>query len=151
MGLASITIAGNLGGDPEMRYQPNGDAMTSFNVAVSHSKKNNQTNEWVENTNWYRCTIWGKRAERVAEQLRKGNKVSVAGNLEVRDYTDRNGVQRYSLDLRVNEYQLQEKRERTEGYGSEYDSQESRPEPRDVGSDVRPVAAGNADIDDLPF
>jgi len=145
MGLASITIAGNLGGDPEMRYQPNGDAVTSFNVAVSHSKKNQQTGEWVENTNWYRCTVWGKRAERVAEQLRKGQKVTVSGNLEAREYTDRNNVQRTSLDLRVNEYQLQEKRERTEGtYEAPYGG------PDEV-SDPKPVAAGNADLDDLPF
>ena len=79
MALCKTMIIGNLGSDPEMRYTPNGRAVTQFNVAVNQSTKNQQTGEWVEETDWFRVTIWGDRAERMAENLRKGNKVFVEG------------------------------------------------------------------------
>ena len=66
---------GNLGSDPEMRYTPSNRAVTQFNVAVNQSTKNQQTGEWVEETDWFRVSVWGDRAERAAENLRKGNRL----------------------------------------------------------------------------
>ena len=80
MALCKVMIIGNLGSDPEMRYTPNNRAVTQFNVAVNQSTKNQQTGEWVEETDWFRVSVWGDRAERMAESLRKGNKVLLAGN-----------------------------------------------------------------------
>ena len=79
MTLNKMMIIGNLGSDPEMRYTPSNRAVTQFNVAVNQSTKNQQTGEWVEETDWFRVTVWGDRAERMAENLRKGNKVFVEG------------------------------------------------------------------------
>ena len=81
MALCKVMIIGNLGSDPEMRYTPSNRAVTQFNVAVNQSTKNQQTGEWVEETDWFRVSVWGDRAERMAETLRKG--AVVAGKEEL--------------------------------------------------------------------
>ena len=76
MAFSKIMFIGNLGRDPEMRYTPNGKPVTKFSVAVSHSKPDGQGG-WVdEGTDWFRVSVFGDRAERAAEQLRKGNRSS---------------------------------------------------------------------------
>ena len=74
-----------------MRYTPNGRPVTQFNVAVNQSTKNQQTGEWVEETDWFRVSVWGDRAERAAENLRKGNKVFVEGRFKTREFEGRDG------------------------------------------------------------
>ena len=91
MALCKVMIIGNLGSDPEMRYTPNNRAVTQFNVAVNQSTKNQQTGEWIEETDWFRVSVWGDRAERMAESLRKGNKVFVEGRFKTREFEGRDG------------------------------------------------------------
>ena len=81
MAFCKVMIIGNLGRDPEMRYTPTGKPVTQFSVAVNQSTKNQQTGEWVEETDWFRVSVWGDRAERAAENLRKGNKVFVEADV----------------------------------------------------------------------
>ena len=76
----TIIVAGNLGRDPEMRYTPNGDAVTTLSVAVDDSYTNNQ-GERIKKTIWTRVSVWGKQAENANEYLRKGSKVLVEGKL----------------------------------------------------------------------
>ncbi len=97
--LSKVSIIGNLGRDPEMRYTPNGRPVTEFSVAVNQSTKNQQTGEWVEATDWFRVTVWGDRAERTAEQLRKGTRVFVEGRFRTREYEARDGQKRVSLEI----------------------------------------------------
>jgi single-strand DNA-binding protein len=99
MAFAKVMIIGNLGRDPEMRYTPTGRPVTEFSVAVNQSTKNQQTNEWVEATDWFRVTVWGDRAERTAEQFRKGNRVFVEGRFRTREYEARDGQKRISLEI----------------------------------------------------
>ena len=99
MALCKVMIIGNLGSDPEMRYTPNGRAVTQFNVAVNQSTKNQQTGEWVEETDWFRVSVWGDRAERMAEKLRKGNQVFVEGRFKTRQFEGRDGQKRTSLEI----------------------------------------------------
>ena len=99
MALCKVMIIGNLGSDPEMRYTPNGRAVTQFNVAVNQSTKNQQTGEWIEETDWFRVSVWGDRAERMAESLRKGNKVFVEGRFKSREFEGKDGEKRTSLDV----------------------------------------------------
>jgi len=99
MALCKVMIIGNLGSDPEMRYTPSNRAVTQFNVAVNQSTKNQQTGEWVEETDWFRVSVWGDRAERMAETLRKGNKVFVEGRFKTREFEGRDGQKRTSLDI----------------------------------------------------
>jgi len=75
-----IIIVGHLGRDPEMRYTPNGQAVTSFSVATSRSYLN-ASGERVDETIWFRVSVWGKQAETCNNFLRKGRKVLVEGTL----------------------------------------------------------------------
>ncbi len=114
MALCKVMIIGNLGSDPEMRYTPSGRAVTQFNVAVNQSTKNQQTGEWVEETDWFRVTIWGDRAERMAESLKKGNKVFVEGRFRTREFEGRDGQKRTSLEITADSIVNLERRGRDE-------------------------------------
>ena len=99
MAFCKIMIIGNLGRDPEMRYTPNGRPVTQFSVAVSNSKPDGQGG-WVdEGTDWFRVSVFGDRAERAAEQLRKGNRVFVEGRFKTREFEGNDGQKRTSLDV----------------------------------------------------
>jgi single-strand DNA-binding protein len=114
MAFSKAMIIGNLGRDPEMRYTPNGRPVTEFSVAVNQSTKNQQTGEWVEATDWFRVTVWGDRAERTAEQFRKGNRVFVEGRFRTREYEARDGQKRTSLEITADNVISLEARSRDE-------------------------------------
>jgi single-strand DNA-binding protein len=80
MSFQTIIIVGNLGRDPEMRYTPSGQPVTSFSVASSRSYTNNQ-GEKVDETIWFRVSVFGKSAESCNNYLHKGSKVLVEGRL----------------------------------------------------------------------
>src|SRR5258708_11291652 len=117
MALCKAMIIGILGADPEMRYTPNGRPVTQFNVAVNQSTKNQQTGEWVEATDWFRVSVWGDRAERAAETLRKGNKVFVERRFKTREFEGPDGQKRTSLEITADSVVNLEKRPREEGEG----------------------------------
>jgi single-strand DNA-binding protein len=160
MALCKVMIIGNLGADPEMRYTPSGRPVTQFNVAVNQSTKNQQTNEWVEATDWFRVSVWGDRAERAAENLRKGNKVFVEGRFKTREFEGRDGQKRTSLELTADSLVNLEKRNREEGDGEFAGTTSSAP-PRPAGAPAggggsAPRGGGGgfddtSDLDDLPF
>ncbi len=76
-----LIIAGHLGKDPEMRYAPNGDAVTSMNVATN-SKYTDKNGQPVKETTWFRVSVWGKQAETCNQYLKKGSSVIVEGRLQ---------------------------------------------------------------------
>jgi single-strand DNA-binding protein len=101
--MAQINFTGNLGGEPKMAFTPNGNAKLEFSVADTKGKKDAQGN-WdkeQEQTQWMRCTLWGPDAEYYVERLRKGARVSIYGDLMAREYADRDGANRTSLDVTV--------------------------------------------------
>lgn len=101
--MAQINFMGNLGGEAKVGFTPNGNAKLEFNVADTKGKKDAQGN-WdkeAEQTQWFRCTLWGPDAEYYAERLRKGSRVSVYGELMAREYVDNSGANRTSLDVTV--------------------------------------------------
>jgi len=97
--MNSITIAGSLGKDAEIRYLPNGDPVTAFSVADSQGKD--------KPTIWWSCSLFGKRAESLAPYLLKGQAVTVTGNVSEREWTDKDGQKRKSMDVRVSDVALQ--------------------------------------------
>ena len=100
MAFSKAMIIGNLGRDPEMRYTPNGRQVTEFSVAVTHRGRDAATGEWADQgTDWFRVTIWGDRAERAAEEFRKGNRVFVEGRFRTREYDAKDGTRRTSLEI----------------------------------------------------
>jgi single-strand DNA-binding protein len=152
MALCKVMIIGNLGADPEMRYTPNGRPVTQFNVAVNQSTKNQQSGEWVEATDWFRVSVWGDRAERAAENLRKGNRVFVEGRFKTREFEGRDGQKRTSLEITADSLVNLEKRVREEGEG-----QFAAPAASGAAAGSSPRGGGggggfdDTELDDLPF
>ena len=90
----NVTISGNAGREPELRFTPSGQAVASFGVAVSRRWMNRQTNEWEEATSWIDVTCWGQLAENVAESVGRGTRVTVAGRLDQRSWETDSGDKR---------------------------------------------------------
>ena len=94
-----ITLIGNLGNDPEMRYTPSGVPVTSFSLAVNRTWTG-QDGQKHDKTTWFRITTWRKQAEIVSQYLTKGRQVLVIGEIEdARPWTDKDGKQRASLEV----------------------------------------------------
>jgi single-strand DNA-binding protein len=94
-----ITLVGNLGSDPEMRYTPSGLPVTTFSLAVSKSWTT-QDGQRQDKTTWFRITAWRAQAETCSKYLTKGQRVLVAGELdEARIWTDKEGNPRVSLEV----------------------------------------------------
>lgn len=97
--MNSITVAGQLGKDAEVRYLANGDAVCNFSVADSQGKD--------KPTIWWNCQLFGKRAESLSQYLVKGQAVTVSGTISEREWTDKDGNKRKQMDVRVNDVALQ--------------------------------------------
>lgn len=95
-----FTAVVRIGNDPEQKFTGDGTSIVSFNGAVDSGFGNNKT------TTWIRYNVWGKRGESVLPYLAKGNQVAVTGELSNRKWTDKEGQDRYSLEVRVNELTL---------------------------------------------
>jgi single-strand DNA-binding protein len=90
-----VTVIGNLTGDPELRFTPNGQAVASFTVASTTRMLDKATNEWKDgDTLFLRCSVWRQYAENVAESLTKGTRVIVTGRLKQRSYETKEGEKR---------------------------------------------------------
>ena len=153
MTLNKMMIIGNLGADPELRYTPSGKAVTDLRVAVNDNRKG-PDGEWIEETLWFRVSVWEQAAERLAEQLRKGNKIYAEGQLRAREYEARDGQKRTSLELAFARVVNLERRPRDEdggsGGGGTYDDAPPAVKPR--GAPQRSSSPGQEmDVDDIPF
>ena len=160
MAFSKVMIIGNLGRDPEMRYTPNGRQVTEFSVAVTHRGRDPQTNEWADlGTDWFRVTVWGDRAERAAEEFRKGNRVFVEGRFRTREYDAKDGTKRTSLEITADNVIALERKSRDDGDGdfaSAAPVRSSGGAPSSGGgSSGGPRQGGggmdDGDLDDLPF
>jgi single-strand DNA-binding protein len=146
--LAKITLIGNLGGDPETRYTPQGTLVVNFSLAVNNRRRDASGNN-QENTNWYRVSAFGRLAETMVNlsergYLTKGKQVYIDGGFEAREWTGNDGQTRTSLDVTAREMQLLGQR------GDEGDSSAGS----GGGRQNSPQATGgydNNDIDDVPF
>ena len=102
MGLNKMLVIGNLGGDPEMRYTPNGDPVTSFNVATNR-RYTTKDGEQREETEWFRVTTWRQLAEQCNQYLTKGRRVYVEGRLKTSTWTGQDGQTRFSVEIDANQ------------------------------------------------
>jgi single-strand DNA-binding protein len=98
MSFNKVIVVGNLGRDPELRYTPQGTAVCNFSVATSE-KKRDKGGELQEVTTWFRVTTWNKNAENASKYLTKGRPVYVEGRLRIEEWTDRDGKNRYTLEV----------------------------------------------------
>ena len=114
MSMNKVLIIGNLGSDPEMRYMPSGDPVTSFSVATSWRYRT-RDGEQREETEWFRVNAWGRLAETTNQYLTKGSKVYVEGRLQSRSWQGQDGQTRFSNEIRANDVRFLDPRGQTSG------------------------------------
>jgi single-strand DNA-binding protein len=149
-----VILVGNLGADPETRYQPSGEAITNIRVATTDRWKDKASGEMKEATEWHRVAFFGRLAEISGEYLKKGSQVYIEGRIRTRKYQDKDGNERYSTEIIGDRMQM---------LGSRAGGGEPRTEPRgDAPAKSQPAGgaaapakkpAGKFDDmeDDIPF
>lgn len=100
-----VLIIGRLGDDPDIRYMPNGDAVTNLSVATSESWKD-KNGEKQDKTEWHRVVMFKKLAEIAGEYLEKGSLVYIEGRLQTRKWQDKNGADRYTTEIIADKMQM---------------------------------------------
>ena len=157
-----VILLGNCGRDPEIRYLPSGQAVANVSIATSSRRKDKNTGESIEDTQWHRVTFYDRLAEIVGEYVKKGTQLYVEGRLKYGKYTDPSGVEKYTTDIVVNEMQLLGNRQ---GMGGPSDGDEGasrRPAPRPAATApaaaparqapaTRPASGFDDMDDDIPF
>ncbi len=101
-----VILLGNCGRDPEVRYMASGQPVASVSIATSSRRKDRNTGETIEDTQWHRVTFYERLAEIVGEYVKKGSSIYVEGRLKYGKYTDQAGVERYTTDIIATEMQL---------------------------------------------
>jgi single-strand DNA-binding protein len=99
-GVNKVILVGTCGQDPEVRYLPNGNAVTSLSLATSEAWTDKQTGQKVEKTEWHRVVLFGKVAEIAGEYLRKGSQCYIEGKIKTREW-EKDGIKRYSTEVHV--------------------------------------------------
>ncbi len=158
-----VILVGNCGRDPEIRYLPSGQAVANVSLATSSRRKDKNTGETVEDTQWHRVTFYDRLAEIAGEYVKKGRPIYVEGRLKYGKYTDKDGVEKNTVDIIATEMQLLGAREGMGGpAGGEEEgggggTRRPAPAPRAAAPAAqRPAAAkpasGFDDMDDdIPF
>lgn len=154
--LNQAQIIGYLGKDPEVRYMPSGDAVANFSIATSERWKDKQTGETREATEWHRINTFGKLAEIVGQYLHKGSLVFVQGKITTRKWTDKDGIERYSTEIKADSLKMLGGREGGEGGQQAPQQRQAAPQrqQRPSAQQQAPASSGSGfdDMDDdIPF
>ena len=150
-GVNKVTLIGNLGNDPEVRYSGNGNAVANVSLATAESWRDKDSGEQQERTEWHRVVFFGRLAEIVSEYLHKGSQIYVEGRLQTNKWQDKEGNDRYTTQIVANEMQM------LGGRGGTSNNKEPAPESDDtVDSSPKksePIAKTPADDfdEDIPF
>ena len=158
--VAKLTLVGNLGVEPEVRYTADGKPVVTCRVASNYRRRDADSRDWVDATNWYRVTTFGRLAERLSEQLgsgrlAKGTRIIVFGRLEASAYLDRNNQPQPSLDVVADDVLFADNRPRGDGGadfggGSEFDAGPATPRSAPIRR-APPPSEDATDLEDLPF
>ena len=101
-----VILMGNCGRDPEIRYLPSGGAVANISIATTSKRKDKTSGESIEDTQWHRVQFFDRLAEIVGEYVKKGSPLYVEGRLKYGKYTDKDGIERNTVDIVANEMQL---------------------------------------------
>ncbi|MEO9102161.1 MAG: single-stranded DNA-binding protein [Burkholderiales bacterium] len=160
-----VILVGNLGFDPETRTFPSGDQVCNVRIATTDKWKDKQSGEMREHTEWHRLTFNGRLAEIAAQYLKKGSQIYVEGSIRTRKYNDKDGVEKFATDIRVDQMQMLGSRQGMGGPGGDDDgggyaprapapaSRSSAPTGggSNRSSNSAPAAAFDDRDDDIPF
>lgn len=143
-----VTILGNLGQDPTVRYSPDGAAVTNISIATTSSWKDKNSGEKREETEWHKVVFYGRLAEIAGEYLKKGKPVYVEGRLKTRKWQNKEGVDQYTTEVIADSMQLLGGREES----AQTPAPQQRQAPAAQPQAQRQPAANLADMDDdIPF
>ncbi|MFM6986639.1 MAG: single-stranded DNA-binding protein [Hydrogenophaga sp.] len=158
-----VILVGNCGRDPEIRYLPSGQAVANVSVATSSRRKDRNSGETIEDTQWHRVTFYDRLAEIAGEYVKKGRPIYVEGRLKYGTYTDKaTGVEKNTVDIIATELQLLGGREGMGGGeegGGGYSrpaaaprqAPAARPAPAPAPAPARPASGFDDMDDDIPF
>ncbi|WP_111858881.1 single-stranded DNA-binding protein [Acinetobacter sp. CFCC 10889] len=122
-GVNKVILVGTLGRDPETKTFPNGGSLTQFSIATSESWTDKNTGERKEQTEWHRIVLHNRLGEIAQQYLRKGSKVYIEGSLRTRQWTDQNGQERYTTEIRGEQMQMldsnRQQGEQGQGFGGD--------------------------------
>ena len=154
--MASLNLAviiGHLGRDPETRYMPDGNALTTLIVATTDVWTDKASGEKKEATEWHRVVFSGRLAEVAGEYLKKGGLVCVRGRIRTRKWTDKNDVERYTTEIRGDELKMVGGREDSAPPPSSDGEPAARQAPAQRAPTEQKKPAGKFDDmeDDIPF
>ncbi|MDP2177647.1 single-stranded DNA-binding protein [Methylicorpusculum sp.] len=159
--LNKVTLIGRLGVDPEVRYMPNGGAVTTIRLATSRRWRDKQTNERKEETEWHRVVFFARLAEIAGEYLKKGSQVYVEGRIRTQKWQGQDGQDRYTTEIVAEEMHMLDSRSGgtanyAESGGGGYAPSEQPSRPSGSGnSPSNPPASAPAQFDDfdddIPF
>jgi single-strand DNA-binding protein len=148
-----VILIGNLGRDPEVRYMPDGGAITNISIATTENWKD-KNGEKQEKTEWHRVAFFGKLAEIAGEYLKKGSQVYVEGRLQTRKWQDKEGNDKYTTEIVADRMQMLGSRQGMGGAG-ERDAPERDAAPRPSAAKpagAKPAGSKFDDFeDDIPF
>ena len=113
-GVNKVILVGTLGRDPETKTFPNGGSLTQFSIATSEVWTDKNTGERKEQTEWHRIVLHNRLGEIAQQFLRKGSKVYIEGSLRTRQWTDQNGQERYTTEIRGDQMQMLDARQQGE-------------------------------------
>ncbi len=157
-----VILVGNCGRDAEIRYLPSGAAVANVTLATSSRRKDKNTGEMVEDTQWHRITFFERLAEIAGEYVKKGKPIYIEGRLKYGKFTNKDGIEQNTCDIIATEMQLLGSREGMggpsggddEGGGSysRPSAPASRPAPRQQAPAAAKPSSGFDDMDDdIPF
>ena len=160
-----VILVGNCGRDPEIRYLPSGGAVANVSVATTSRRKDRNSGEFIEETQWHRVTFFERLAEIVGEYVKKGSPIYVEGRLTYRKFTDKDGIEKTATDIIASEMQLLGGRQGMggpggdEGGGAGYSrpaaaprqAPAARPAPAPAPAAARPASGFDDMDDDIPF
>lgn len=150
-GVNKVILVGNVGGDPEVRYAPNGTAFANITLATSESWKDKQTGQLQERTEWHRVVFSGKLAEIVGQYVTKGQQLYIEGKLRTRKWQAQDGQDRYTTEILVGvDGQMQMLGGKQEGSQPARQQPAPRPAPRQSQQGAPGPDADSFD-DDIPF
>jgi single-strand DNA-binding protein len=142
-----VVLTGNLTRDPELRTTPSGTSVCSLRLACN-TRRRDASGEWVDKPNYFDITVWGAQGENCAQYLQKGRPVAVDGRLEWREWEDKEGKKRQSVDIIADSVQFLGSRDGGEN-GGRFTPQSDV--PADTADFESAPASGGAADDDIPF
>lgn len=144
-----VILIGNCGRDPEVRYSQSGMALVNISLATSSRRKDKNSGEMIEDTQWHRITFYDRLAEVVGEYVKKGSSIYVEGRIKYGKFTNKDGIEQNTCDIIATEMQMLGGRDR----GGERQDAPQRPvaQPQRAPAQAARAGAFDGGDDDIPF